>query len=150
LIDKIARNPLARAVRIDKLTATGLEVTLRLYEEGKEEEIPVIRYISRSESEVRSIAQDLAERIQRRDIKSEVTFCECEVGGGSLPGVRLPSYRVSFEKNAQEFAKALRKGDPPVIGYIAEESFHLDMRTVEQEEIPLIASCIERAWESLK
>ncbi|HWP30822.1 MAG TPA: L-seryl-tRNA(Sec) selenium transferase [Fimbriimonadales bacterium] len=150
LVDKIARNPLVRAVRIDKLTATGLEATLRLYEEGKEEEIPVIRYIARSNDEVRSLAQELKEQLNKRNIESEVTPAECEVGGGSLPGVRLPSFRVSFKKNAQEFAKALRKGDPPVIGYIAEDTFHLDMRTVEKEEIPLIASCIERVSESLK
>lgn len=147
LISRIARNPLARALRVDKVTCAALEATLTLYQSGKESEIPTIRYLGRSEAEISSLASKLAQRLKRSGIPAEVTEGWCEPGGGSLPGVRLPSRRVTLRANhVDEFAKRLRLATYPVIGYTEGGAHHLDMRTVEPEEIPIIERTVLEAW----
>lgn len=135
LIARIAKNPLARALRIDKITAAGLEATLRLYWEGREKEIPTIRYLSRDVEEVRALAERLAKRVGGRASSSQ-----CEVGGGSLPGVEIPSWRVTVSSgDAKTLAAKYRAMQVPVLGYIEGGAFHLDMRCVENDEVELIA-----------
>lgn len=134
LIAKVAKNPIARALRIDKITAASLEATLRLYWEGREREIPTIKYLSRSVEEVRALGETLASKLS-----GQAQSCKCEVGGGSLPGVEIPSWRVTIRKNAQEVAAKFRAMPVPVIGYVEGGSFHLDMRCVEEDEIEIIA-----------
>ncbi len=146
LVSQIRKNPLARAVRIDKLTAAGLEATLRLYLNGEESYIPTIRYLGRTPDEISAIANDLRGRLEKSKIKSEVEEGICEPGGGSLPGVSLPSYRLRVETDKpDELSRKLRTGATPVIGYIEKGSFWLDMRTVETDELPVIDSAIRDA-----
>lgn len=144
LVQQIARNPLARAVRIDKLTAAGLEATLRLYLEGREQEIPTIRYLSRTWEEVHALATKLVALLA--PIQTRIDRGETEVGGGSLPGVALPTSRVGFPgADAEALARALRQHNPPVFGYIQDDVFWLDLRTVEEAEIEGIAHAVREA-----
>lgn len=146
LVSQIRKNPLARAVRIDKLTAAALEATLRLYLNGEESQIPTIKYLSRTTDEVSAIANDLQKLLAKSKIKSEVAEGICEPGGGSLPGVSLQSHRVRLQtEKPDELSKKLRTGATPVIGYIEKGSFWLDMRTVEADELPIIESAIRDA-----
>lgn len=150
LISRIAKNPLARAVRIDKLTATALEATLRLYEEGREGEIPTWHYISKPLSKVRSQARRVLNHLTREGLPATLEQGTCEVGGGSLPGVALPSWRVGLRaKPPEALARALRTGNPPVIPYIERDTLWLDMRTVEDHEIPTLIQAVLTAWKSL-
>ena len=142
----IRKNPLARAVRIDKQTATALEATLRLYVEGRQEEIPTIRYISRTGADVRGLANQLSELLSGLNVASQVEPATCEVGGGSLPGVQLSSWRISLDRpRSEEFAKRLRTFSPSIVGYIHGGKVCLDMRTVEVEELEAIADAVARA-----
>ncbi|KAA0228033.1 MAG: L-seryl-tRNA(Sec) selenium transferase [Armatimonadetes bacterium ATM1] len=147
LISRIARNPLARVLRVDKVTCAALEATLKLYQSGRESEIPTIRYLARTEAEISSLASKLAQKLKRAGVAAEVTEGWCEPGGGSLPGVRLPSRRVTLRaKHVDDFAKKLRLGPHPVIGYTEGGAHHLDMRTVEPEEIPIVERAVAEAW----
>ncbi|MCH8273473.1 MAG: L-seryl-tRNA(Sec) selenium transferase [Armatimonadetes bacterium] len=149
LVSRIVRNPMARSVRIGKLTAAGLEATLRLYEEERELEIPTLRYLARPLDEVKRLARRLRSRLRGRGVPASVDKGTCEPGGGSLPGVTLPSHRVSVQvKSAERLARTLRLGSPTVIGYIERDAFWLDMRTVEPEEVPLIEDAVVAAWEA--
>jgi len=137
LIERIAKNPLARALRIDKLTAAALEATLLDYVRGDLMQIPTLRYLARSTAEIEQLANRVCRELQDTQPKPHVTPGVCEPGGGALPGVQLPSWRVSFAAaDADGFARKMRLAG--VIGYISQSQFHLDMRTVDEPDIERI------------
>lgn len=151
LIGRIAKNPLARAVRIDKLTATALEATLRLYEEGRELEIPTWHYIAKPLSKVKSQAKRVLRQLSQRGLPVVMEAGTCEVGGGSLPGVVIPSWRIGLKRKPLEtLAHALRNGTQPIIPYIENDTLWLDLRTVDDKEIPTLVQAVLAAWESLE
>jgi L-seryl-tRNA(Ser) seleniumtransferase len=135
-IKKIARHPLARAFRIDKLTLAGIEATLRLYLEGRHVEIPVWRSISRPMDEVRR----LAETVSAGHKGSRIEEARTEIGGGSLPGATVPTFRVGLPGNAEDAAARYRNRPTPVVGYIHDGTFWLDPRTADEEECAAVAS----------
>lgn len=140
VVSKIRAHPLARAFRVDKLTIAGLEATLRLYLEGRHEEIPVWRYVGRSLDEVRDLAVTLAEAVSGEAVEGAT-----EIGGGSLPGVTVPTYRVGIKDNNPEDMAALLRAQPvPVVGYIQDGIFWLDPRTAEKHEVDLASSYLSR------
>ena len=138
-VEKLRKNPLARALRIDKMAAAALEATLQLYRDGKITEIPTFLALSRSLKEIEETARIVLEAVGNMGVVEDAT---CEPGGGSLPGVTLPSKRLGFQSNKpEELARRLRLGATPVVGYIEKNGFWLDMRTVETEDIePLVES----------
>ncbi len=129
LISKLARHPLARAVRIDKLSLTALEATLRLYLENRYKEIPAWRYCSRPLQEVHEIAKRLGSRVEEGTT---------ELGGGSLPEQGVPTWRVGLPGQPDEILAKLRKGATPIIGYIRNGTAWLDPRTIEEDEVILV------------
>lgn len=144
-IERVSRNPLARALRIDKFTASALEATLRLYIEGREDEIPTIRVLSKTIEEIKVTANEVKTILTSHKFACEITDGACEPGGGSLPGVKLPSLRISFpSENADEIAQKFRLATPAIVGYIQDGIFHLDMRTIESEDVSLIAQACEQ------
>ncbi|MEW5884111.1 MAG: L-seryl-tRNA(Sec) selenium transferase [Armatimonadota bacterium] len=146
LVRQVARNPMARALRIDKLTAAALEATLRLYVEGREREIPTVRYLARSVEEVEHLAHDLAARLKSAGITTITERATAEPGGGALPGTTLPSARVGLpDREPVNLAQRLRLGEPPVIGYIQNDTLWLDMRTVDEEELDMLATAVSSA-----
>lgn len=147
LVRRVARNPMARALRIDKLTAAALEATLRLYVEGREKEIPTIRYLARSQEEVERLAHDLVEQLKRAGVSAVTEHSTAEPGGGALPGTTLPSVRVGFPgREPEALARRLRLGDPPIFGYIQNDTLWLDMRTVDEEELKPLADAVSAAF----
>lgn len=140
-IDKIRKNPLARALRIDKLAAAGIEATLRLWADGRHSEIPTYRALARSIEDM----SKLGERIISA-VGGVMADGVCEPGGGSLPGVTLPSKRISLKaNNPEELAAKLRQGSTPVIGYIEKGRFWLDLRTLEEFEIDALIKALRAA-----
>ena len=147
LIDRIKKNPMARALRVDKLTLAGLLHTLTLYTEGRYEDIPVISMITASEGKLKKRAGRIRRRLKGVEgIKAEIVKDLSRPGGGSLPEVSLPTYCLLVEcegMSPEGIARALREADPPVIGRVRKDQFLLDMRTVLDEEIPdLVRSLI--------
>ncbi len=142
LVEAIRRNPMARALRIDKLTLAGLEMTLKLYLEGKEKKIPVIGMLTQSEETLRRRALKVKRRL-RKIFSGEISVIreKAKPGGGSLPKLELPTYCVALRHPsipAHELHERLRKGSPPVIGRVKKDNLLLDMRTVRDEEISLL------------
>lgn len=137
LIARIRRNPMFRALRLDKLITQALEVTLRhlLFEEW--DAVPALRMIRVSAAELRRRAEQLARRISG----AEVMESSSVAGGGSTPDQTLPAWVVAIPGNAVRIEKMLRGGDPPVIARIENERLLVDLRTVlESEEEELLAA----------
>jgi len=139
LVESVKRNPMARALRVDKLTLAAMEKTLTLYLEGRFEEIPVLRMLMESPRRLHKRAKKLARMLKNvRGIEVEVLKDRAKPGGGSLPHIELETYCVALKHrnmSTEELSKALRLSDPPVIGRVKKDRFLLDMRTVSEEEL---------------
>ncbi|MFQ5830328.1 MAG: L-seryl-tRNA(Sec) selenium transferase [Candidatus Methylomirabilia bacterium] len=151
LIDRLKKNPLNRALRIDKLTLAALEATLYAYEAGTAQEtVPTLRMLTEPLGAVRRRARRLLRLLSSADrTKLGATLAEGrgEVGGGALPLVELPTVTVALSPTGysiQELDQALRSGKPPVIARIAEDRLILDCRTVQNTEVPLLAQALSR------
>jgi L-seryl-tRNA(Ser) seleniumtransferase len=149
-IDKMKRNPLIRAFRIDKLSLAALEATLRLYKQGDAgiKSIPVIRMLTATIEELTARAHILAQALQTYFSPEaiQVLHITGQAGGGSLPGEEIPSVAVALslqEIGLQQAAAFLRKAQVPVVCRIAENRLLLDMRTVVDEEIPWIVEACQ-------
>lgn len=138
-LEGIKKNPMARALRIDKLTLAGLEMTLRLYLEGRYGEIPVVRMLSEGEEILKRRAKKLFRLLKNLEgFETEIVKDIAKPGGGSLPELELPTYCVAVrhkDLSVEELSKRLRSADPPVIGRIREDKLLLDMRTVSDKEL---------------
>jgi len=139
LVKRLSKNPLARAVRCDKLTLAALEATLREYLDPERalRSIPTLRYLGRTLPELRSMAETLAGMIG-----GEVIQGRSEVGGGSLPGSELPSFLVALDGPPMELAHKLRTGDPPIFARIVDDRVCLDVRTLEENEFLAIHTAL--------
>lgn len=147
-IRRIKAHPLMRAVRIDKFTAAALETVLQEYTEGQEQavrEILTLRLLAQKQPKLRERAKRLRQMLPEEipGWTLQVKDCRSEAGGGSLPGQELPSAALTLE--AKEAAALLRLQEQlrlapvPVIGYMARNCFWLDVRTVAEEELELLA-----------
>jgi L-seryl-tRNA(Ser) seleniumtransferase len=137
---------LARALRVDKLTLAGLEATLRLYRDPEValKSIPTLRYLTRSEAELKRLAHVLARGL-RGVLPSErfavsVVAEHSEVGGGSLPGEALPTFCVALKARegrprAEAIAHSLRQNTPSIFARIQNEETLFDPRTLEVGEM---------------
>lgn len=154
MVREIAKHPLARALRIDKLTLAALEATLRLYwnPERAKQEIPTLRYLLRNPAEIKSLAVRLQRGLRtvlpKEGCTVEILKEVSEVGGGSLPGQSLPTYCVgirSLSATAGNMAQKLREGSPAIFARIRQETLLFDLRTVEEGEIPLLVRVAAQA-----
>ena len=147
-VDRLAKHPLARAMRIDKLSLAALSATLLHYVKGEAvEKIPVWRMIAASEGKLRERAQGWRAEIEG---KCDVVKTESAVGGGSLPGETLPTWGLALDATgvvggAQELAARLRRGAPPVVGRIEGEQVILDPRTVLSGQEESLLKVVRRA-----
>jgi L-seryl-tRNA(Ser) seleniumtransferase len=157
-LDLFKINPLTRALRIDKLTLAALESTLLLYLDEKKamEEIPTLRMLSLDTRRLKRRGRRLLKRLSGMTNK-KMTFTLKEdvsqVGGGALPLQELPTVVVAikpFDFSVNSLEENLRKGDPPIISRISKEELILDMRTVFDEEIPLLAAGLEKTLKHLQ
>ena len=132
------RHPLARAVRIDKLSLAALEATLALYREPERavREIPVLRMLTEDPGDR---ARRLAELTG-----GEVVEATAKVGGGALPLLELPGPVVALAGHAETLAARLREADPPLVGRISDGRVLLDPRTLLGDEVELAARAV--AW----
>lgn len=136
LVQRIRKHPLARAVRIDKLSLAGLGATLQLYLAGRELEIPTWKYLARTLDELRPFADRLASALGGT-VAEGIT----ETGGGSLPGHGVKTWRVALPAGkADRQLGALRSLSVPVIGRIEAGRAWLDPRTMEVDEVEMLVS----------
>ena len=145
-IEKIQKNPLARAVRADKLALAAFEATLMEYmdEENAAREIPVLNMLLQPPEEIRSRAKKIAAALRGsvRNEKFEVLKDVSRAGGGSLPEAEFPTFAVAIQPmrlSVNELESRLRNCSPPVISRIKGNYLLLDARTIRKEEIvPLV------------
>ena len=157
-IDVIKKNQLARALRCDKLTLAALEATLRLFfdESSLKNEHPVLRMLTEDKNVVRNRALKLLRRLKNNlkdvihmDVEAGVT----EIGGGSLATETIETYMVTLSSDkysSEVLSSMLRKAQPPVVSRISDDQVLLDMRTVHDEEIKMIALSMIKIADQLK
>lgn len=134
LISRIRRNPMFRALRLDKLIYNSLERTLRNLLLERYDRIPALRMILAAEAELKQRAERLAAAIGGEAVPGESL-----IGGGSTPDRTLPTWLVAVSpRNAVDLGARLRNGNPPIIARIEKERVLLDLRTVQPEEEGLV------------
>lgn len=147
-IDRLKKHPLARALRVDKMTLAALDSTLRLYMQPElaKKEIPAIRDILAPLAEIEQRAAGFIERLGRHpQLAATLVDDESEVGGGTLPGVTLPTKAAALQfrdQPAHVVEQKLRRAAPPVIVRIAKEQIRIDFRTIRPEEVELVAEAV--------
>ncbi len=147
LMDRIRKHPLMRALRVDKLTYAALEATLAEYVAGRAADtVPVQRMLRMTADDVRPRAQALADRVNHvAGWRAELVAGVSAVGGGSAPGVDLPTWLVAVEKEglgADALDARLRSQTPPVIARIERDRLVLDLRTVAREDDQRLAALL--------
>ncbi|WP_428849286.1 L-seryl-tRNA(Sec) selenium transferase [Thermanaeromonas sp.] len=147
LVRLIARHPLNRALRIDKLTLAALEATLRAYRDPQRarEEVPTLRLLTLPQEELKKRAQKLYRLLSRSKVSgAEIVMVETvsQAGGGSLPLAELPSWGIMIkplDRSPARLAAELRQGEPPVLTRLQGEAVLLDLRTVlPGEEVEIV------------
>ena len=152
LIARIRRNPLARAVRIDKLCLAGLEATLRLLKDPERacQAIPILRMLGLPAATVGGRAEALAAELRaaRPGLAASVEDGASEVGGGAMPLQSIPTRLLALAstgESASLLEARLRRGRPPVLVRIQEDRVLLDLRTVAPEEEPALLAALRDA-----
>jgi len=150
-IKKIGKHPLARAVRIDKLTLAALENTLKLYldEERAIQEIPVLRMLTLPIGELDRKAQTLKEML--KEIKPfagiEVEKEYSRVGGGSMPLEQIETRVVSIIPDnikVSRLDELLRNFEISIVGRISQDKYIIDVRTVFEDQFTVIVKAIKK------
>jgi L-seryl-tRNA(Ser) seleniumtransferase len=149
-IDRCRGHPLARAVRIDKLSLAALEATLRLYLDPARalREIPVLRMLAAGEEELRARAALMSDALAGAGVEARVIVAAGRVGGGALPLLELEGPVCAVDPGqagVDELARRLRAADPPVVARAREGWLLLDPRTLDDAEARAAASSVAAA-----
>jgi L-seryl-tRNA(Ser) seleniumtransferase len=152
-IDRMKKNPLTRAIRIDKMTVAALEATLRLYldEEQALVEVPTLKMLTITLDQLQQKASELA--VLLREVAGsralvKVAESLSAVGGGAMPTAAIPTAVVVVQPgkgSAGELQEVLRRGEPAVMGRVQEEKLLLDVRTIASGEFQLLAGALAKA-----
>jgi L-seryl-tRNA(Ser) seleniumtransferase len=150
LVEAVRKNQLTRALRIDKLTLLALEETLRVYrdEQAAVREIPTLNMILVAPKNLKAKARRLTRmigKVESRNFSLSVTDGESKVGGGALPLLVLPTSLVCLtpgQLSAGTLEGKLRAYDPPIIVRIEKDQVLIDVRTVQENELRMVAQAI--------
>ena len=154
-IERLRANPLNRALRIDKLTLAALEGTLRLYRDPRTavDQIPTLRMLTDPPDTIARRAEMLAESLMAlecADLEISLHQGVSKAGGGALPLLDLPSRLVGVRVaglSAEALEHRMRANDPPIIGRIENDLFLMDVRTVSDDEMPIITAALKTLLE---
>ena len=149
-VKKMWRHPLARALRIDKLTLAALEATVRQRVTGHAEQIPVERMLHAPLEDVRRRAAMWSVKLAERGVETRLVEGSSAVGGGSLPEHSVATTLLAIAGPASRLSTALRLGDPPVIARIDKDECCLDPRTILKGEDETLIDAVEAAAMTLR
>ena len=149
-IDRFKRHPLARAMRVDKMTLAALHATLCAYLDGEQavREIPTLAMLAADAPTLHAKAALLQKALADAGVASSVVAADDQVGGGSVPTQLLPTWAVAVDtkdKSVDAFERAMRCRVRPVIGRISKEQYLLDVRTLWERDYEEIASAAREA-----
>jgi L-seryl-tRNA(Ser) seleniumtransferase len=153
VVERVKKDPLARALRLDKLALAALEATLALYADPERaaRDVPALAMLRATPEQLEPCARRLADALQARvpGLTARVARGAGEAGGGSLPLQKLPGWVVEVEvagRTANDLERLARAADPPVIGTIRAGRLRLDPRTLAAAEIDEAVEALARAW----
>jgi L-seryl-tRNA(Ser) seleniumtransferase len=147
-VTALKREPLFRALRCDKLCLVALQTTVDLHLDQKTGEIPALALLQTSEHALRARAAEIASCLADLPMKIAIGRGKAKTGGGTLPKSNVPSVTIDFlptDWSLIEFAASLRASKPPVIGYIADDRFKLDLRTIFPEQDESVINAVRAA-----
>ena len=149
-VSRLKKHPLARALRVDKMTLAALVATLEAYWDPQRaiKEIPTLRMLFMNPDQLHARALRLQDDLLAVGIHCEVVSEYDQVGGGSVPTKMLPTYAVAVYPKAcsvNTLEERLRRGAHPIIGRIAKDQYLLDLRTILDDEFPAIVQCVSEA-----
>ncbi len=135
-VARLRKNPLLRALRVDKLTIAALEATLTLYRDPAlaVRLVPTLAMLTAPETAVRGRAVDVANDLRSAGIGADVVESMASVGGGAFPTARIPSAAVRLEGDAVTAEERLRGSTPAVVARVADGHVLLDMRSVPMRD----------------
>ena len=145
LIEALKREPLFRALRCDKLTFAALQTTVDLHLNQVTSEIPALALLQIPKDELRARAAAFLTRLQGLPLKITIGAGTGKAGGGALPKSIVPSITLDFlpeNFSLEDFSRALRHSTPPIIGYISDRRFKLDLRTIFPHQDDLVVDAI--------
>jgi len=147
-LERIRRNPLFRALRVDKLTIAALEATISLYLQGRLDSIPALRMMRLSKEQIALRAERLAKSISAQPgFTAVLRDGESVIGGGSTPGQTLDTALVAVRHSQHSAAKLeemLRHQKPAILGRVERDEFLTDLRTVREDQDDRIAQAFEK------
>ena len=144
-IAALKREPFFRALRCDKLILTALQTTVDLYLADKSSDLPVIALLDITNEELRVRAERLLAQIRDLPLHTAIGQGKAHVGGGSLPRSVISSVTLDLRPKTislESLATGLRRGSPPIVGYIAGGKFKLDLRTIFPRQDAEVASAL--------
>ena len=147
IVDRVMKHPLARALRVDKLTLAALAATLDLYLTGSIESLPIWLLIRTTPESIARRAEAWRSRLDELGVKVDLMEASSTVGGGSMPGERIATTVLALTRpriSAATLLRRLRELDPPVIGRIEDERVLLDPRTVLPDEDDALLEAVAR------
>ena len=141
------KNPLVRALRVDKLTLAALGATLTLYREPSRavRDVPALAMLTASAGSVEARARRLCGRLAAAGVAGDVVATEATVGGGSFPAARIPSWGVALGGDAEDRERLLRLGESPVVGHIVDDLLVVELRSVPEALDEELAAAIVAA-----
>ena len=148
-VARLRAHPLARALRVDKLTVAALEATLRMVQEGRGDLVPARALALAPETVLRARAAALQQLLGDAGVTTRVVRVEGQVGGGTLPLAHPPSWACVLDGDAEFLATRLRTGEPSVLGRIEDGRLVLDVRCVEDPDLGRLSAAVVVAREPL-
>jgi L-seryl-tRNA(Ser) seleniumtransferase len=148
LIAALKREPLFRALRCDKLTFAALQTTVDLHLNQVTSEIPALALLQIPKDELRARAAAIVTRLQGLPLRITIGIGTGKAGGGALPKSIVPSITLDFlpeNFSLEQFASALRRSSPPIVGYTSNGRFKLDLRTIFSHQDDLLVEAIRTA-----
>lgn len=136
IIAAINRNPLKRALRMDKIRIAATEATLRLYRDPDRlaKRLPTLRLLSRPQAQIRAQAERLAPRVaQALDCSARIIDCASQIGSGALPTDTIPSAGLALTPQPEALAERLRGRTTPILGRIHDGALILDLRCLPED-----------------
>jgi len=145
-IDRLKKNQLMRSLRVDKFTLAALHATLSSYLNPKKakEEIPTLHMILMDPDHIKDKAERFIAEMDQNLYHISLVPLESEIGGGTMPEVKLQSWGVEItstvDKNVATLSRRLRLSKIPIIGRVHQDRFILDFRTIAEDEIPYVVN----------
>lgn len=154
VIDKVRKHPMARALRLDKMTLAALEATLQLYLDPQKalQQVPTLKMLSLTEEELQQRCKELLPKVTA--IIGDTADCtiieaKATVGGGALPLAELPGRAIALslkQMSINELTTRLRQCDPPVVGRVQDEHFLIDPRTLNNDDEAMLLQALQKVF----